>query len=442
MIPYTRVTIAAPNRRAEIVLPSDEAIGTQYPALLSLLGTSTGTDLPPLRLVRPNGVVIDLEQDLAAQQVPDGEMLRLVTDDEVPPPAEISDLAGALTEATDNHPWRWKESDRLLGTGTLLLLTGAILAHALLQQPLRDIHPWLWPLPGLLTTAVGALIARSATHLRLRHLAHGAGLLLQSLGAGLLIPVLYTLLSSPTLPASRTTAVLAALGAASLVSTGARREAWLWGALTAVGFLALGPLLQSVTQNQAVTAGVLGTAALVLLGWLPWMSLLLSGASRLDDEALAGQVPARRRVDPAILRSHDALAATTLACAAALGWAAYQLAQQGNSWGRALAVALVVTAVLRSRAYPLRLEVLTLWGSTVPACLALVRAVPGPVPQGLVLLVTAILLAAASLYRPAPQSRVRLRRLGNRLESLLVVSTLPLLCGLDGMFTRLLGLFA
>ncbi|SPT54328.1 type VII secretion integral membrane protein EccD [Actinomyces bovis] len=441
MIPYTRVTIAAPNRRAEIVLPSDEAVGTQYPALLSLLGTSTGTDLPPLRLVRPNGVVIDLEQDLASQQVPDGEILRLVTDDEIPPPAEISDLAGALTEATDNHPWRWKESDRLLGTGALLLLTGAILAKALIKHPLEGLHPWLWPLPGLLTISIGALLSRSSTQLRLRHLAQGSGLLLQSLGTGLLIPVLYTLFTSTTPPAGSAVAVLAALGAASLFSIGARREAWLWGALTAAGFLGLAPLLQSVTHNHAVTAGILGTTSLVLLGWLPWLSLLLSGTSRLDDEALAGQVPARRRVDPAILRSHDALASTTLACAVALGWAAKHLAQQDNNWGRALAIVLLVAAVLRSRAYPLRLEVLALWGSAVPACLALVRVVPGAVPQGLALLTAATLLAAASLYRPAPQSQVRLRRLGNRLESLLAVCTLPLLCGLAGMFTRLLRLF-
>ena len=45
MIPYTRVTIVAPSRRAEIVMPSDEPIGAQFPALLSLLGMTAGTEL-------------------------------------------------------------------------------------------------------------------------------------------------------------------------------------------------------------------------------------------------------------------------------------------------------------------------------------------------------------------------------------------------------------
>ena len=126
MIPYTRVTIVAPSRRAEIVMPSDEPIGAQFPALLSLLGMTAGTELPSLRLVRPNGAILQLEGDLASQRIPDGEILRLVPDDEVPPPAEISDVTGALTAATDVHPWRWKTSDRLLGTGALLLLAGIL----------------------------------------------------------------------------------------------------------------------------------------------------------------------------------------------------------------------------------------------------------------------------------------------------------------------------
>ena len=65
MIPYTRVTIVAPSRRAEIVMPSDEPIGAQFPALLSLLGMTAGTELPSLRLVRPNGAILQLEGDLA-----------------------------------------------------------------------------------------------------------------------------------------------------------------------------------------------------------------------------------------------------------------------------------------------------------------------------------------------------------------------------------------
>ena len=55
---------------------------------------------------------------------------------------------------------------------------------------------------------------------------------------------------------------------------------------------------------------------------------------------------------------------------------------------------------------------------------------------------TTVLAAGTSLYRPASHNRVRLRQLGNRLETLTVVATLPLLCGMQGLFTRLLTVFS
>ena len=106
------------------------------------------------------------------------------------------------------------------------------------------------------------------------------------------------------------------------------------------------------------------------------------------------------------------------------------------------ASALIVATLLRSRAYPLRLEVLSLWACAVPALLTFMRLMPGEAMQSVILIIVVTGAAILSLYHPAPQSRARLRRLGNRIESLAVVTTLPLLCGLDGMFTRLLGLFS
>ncbi|QQM67543.1 EsaB/YukD family protein [Actinomyces weissii] len=441
MIPYTRVTIAAPNRRAEIVMPSDEAVGTQYPYILKLLGVTDGDELPPLRLVRPGGTIIDLEQDLAAQQVPDGELLRLLPDDEVPPPAEISDLSGALTDATDSHPWRWKPSDRLIGTGTLLLVSGAILMRTLLFDQLHDAAAWLQVLPGLLVILIGALAVRESGRTRYARPLRGGGILLQCLGTGLLLPSLYSLATGTDTEQGTTAALSAALIAAGCVAVGVRREAWLYGALTAGGLIILRAVLKSVTQDVALTTGLTAIAVVILLGLLPWFALLVSGTSRLDDEALAGQLPARRRVDLAVLRSHDTVASASLACAAAIAWSTHHLALSGNTWARALAVTVVLATLLRSRAYPLRLEVLALWASSVPAVLALSSLVQDQTVRAAALVVAAALVAAVSLYQPSAQNRIRLRRIGNRLETLCVVATLPLLCGMQGTFSHLLRLF-
>ena len=126
MIHYTRVTMVTPRSRAEAVLPSDEAVGTFLPGLLHLLGADTEPTGGPLSLVRWDGDVIDLEQDLETQDVLDGEVIRVVADDDVPPPTEVTDVSNALADASESHPgWR-TEADRI----TCYSLVTAVLTAA------------------------------------------------------------------------------------------------------------------------------------------------------------------------------------------------------------------------------------------------------------------------------------------------------------------------
>jgi len=104
-------------------MPSDEPVGAQLPELLSLLGTAQGTQLAPIQIVRSGGDILDLERSLVQQEVLDGEIVRIMTDDEVPPPTEVSDISGLLTDMTDAHPGRWNDLSRLLGAGVLLAVS-------------------------------------------------------------------------------------------------------------------------------------------------------------------------------------------------------------------------------------------------------------------------------------------------------------------------------
>ena len=125
-----------------------------------------------------------------------------------------------------------------------------------------------------------------------------------------------------------------------------------------------------------------------------------------------------------------------------LSWSSTILASSANMWARALSTVIIIAALLRSRAFPLRSEVLSLWLAAVPPALVLSGAITQPAARAALLFVAGLVLASLSLYRPAPQTRVRLRRLGDRLESLCLAATLPLLCGIGGLFTHLLGVFA
>ena len=429
MIPYTRLTVISAQARAEVVMPSDEPVGAQLPELLNLLGTAQGTQLAPIQIVRSGGDILDLERSLVQQEVLDGEIVRIMTDDEVPPPAEVSDISGLLTDMTDTHPGRWNDRSRLLGAGILLTISTMAAAWATPRELITAVPSWTLLLPGLVTMLLAAFISqgRSISARRI-------GALATFLAFGLLVPAIYTMATGPV--SDRLLSVAASLTAVALAVLGRGNVGWAFGIL--VGMALYGVW---ITFNMVSIAplgdGLTAVTALVCLGILPWLALLISGTSRLDDAALAGALPSRRRVLQDLTTAHETLAGSCLTAAAMLSWSSTILASSANMWARALSTVIIIAALLRSRAFPLRSEVLSLWLAAVPPALVLSGAITQPAARAALLL-----LASLSLYRPAPQTRVRLRRLGDRLESLSLAATLPLLCGIGGLFTHLLGVFA
>ena len=126
----------------------------------------------------------------------------------------------------------------------------------------------------------------------------------------------------------------------------------------------------------------------------------------------------------------------------AIAWAASDLACLPSTWARALAGTLAALLLLRSRAFPLRVEVATMWVCAMAPLLLLLSAVPALTTRVLVLAGLVVLLALSALYRPTARVRIRLGQGCDLLESLTMVATVPLLCGLAGVFTYLLGLFS
>ncbi|WP_127841335.1 EsaB/YukD family protein [Actinomyces wuliandei] len=470
MIPYTRVTVVSEQSRAEAVLPSDEPVGVQLPGLLALLGLSEGSRLPPVSLVRADGRVLEVEQDLDTQDVLDGEVLRVVPDDEVPPPVEVSDVSGALAQATDEHPWRWSRSDRVRGTGALLALATAVATWGWLdtaQDLLSSRLAWVAYLPGLslLFLAASLWLYRPQTGRADRRtgqradrrgadqdsstasLSASLGTLTAFLSAGLLLPVLYRATvpvagAEPITAGGPEAALLVCVLCLGTLGAGLRRPGWVLGAAACLVLEGLWTALGEVSPSTALARGGYGLAALVLLGALPWLALMASGISRLDNDALAGTLPPRHRLARSTTAVHDLMATASIALSVSLAWAATDLAHTPDGWARALAGALTLGMLLRSRSFPLRHEVLTMWLACAGPVYTLSATLPSQALRLLVLLGGAGALAALSLYQPTPHTRIRLRRAGDVVETLATVAALPLLCGLAGLFTQLLEVFA
>ncbi len=160
-------------------------------------------------------------------------------------------------------------------------------------------------------------------------------------------------------------------------------------------------------------------------------------------------VAAGERLDrPQALSSvDDAYSALTWSVAtvsAVLAVSGVALVLASELWSGLLAFAFALVAALRSRAFPLRAQVWSLWAAAAAIAAA---AVVTQLTSALawigvgVATLAAVLVAVAVLARPAAHTRARLRGLGNLIETLAVVALLPLLLGALGVYAELLGMF-
>jgi hypothetical protein len=120
MTEFTRLTVIGSARKADLVVPSDEAVSGLMPRLMELLEEPTGSVVRPLTLVRPTGEQLDVGLTIADQQVSDGELLRLVRSDDAPPPPEVADVTDVLGESLRDRAGLWSTSAREL-TGAIAI---------------------------------------------------------------------------------------------------------------------------------------------------------------------------------------------------------------------------------------------------------------------------------------------------------------------------------
>ena len=120
MAEFTRLTVIGSARKADLVVPNDEAVSGLMPRLMELLDEPTGSVVRPLTLVRATGEQLNVGLTIADQQVCDGELLRLVRSDDAPPPPEVADVTDVLGESMRDRAGLWSTSSREL-TGAVAI---------------------------------------------------------------------------------------------------------------------------------------------------------------------------------------------------------------------------------------------------------------------------------------------------------------------------------
>ena len=436
MTDFTRLTVIGTERKAELVVPNDEAIGRLMPRLMDLLGEPTGSVARPLTLVRSTGEQLDVGLTAADQQILDGELLRIVRSDDAPPPPEVADVTDVLGESLRDRAGLWgRRSLEVAGVTAIGVLALAVVAL---------VHPVGW-LPLALVFTGLVLAAAIVGRLGWRWGAVALTAAAAGVAVAGLVPVAQrTDLGELVAPAAVMALVGAgwlALGVGAGLGLGSRSVAWGAGlglVLIALPFvlvrLGVGPV-----GATAITAGV----AVVVCGVLPRIALVSSGLTGLDDHVLEGNPRPRNDVTVTVNDAYRVLGWATVAVAIPLALTAALLIGSANPWAVATGVVVTLVTALRTRAFPLAAPQLALWAAVLVALLAGLVAQPRLSDElaAVALGVVAVLVVVLVVARPPAHQRAFWRRAGNVVELLAVVALIPLLLGVFGVFADLLGAF-
>jgi type VII secretion integral membrane protein EccD len=445
----SRVTLVGERRRVDLVLPTQEPIGLLLPEIMRLLDDRAGKRPESRHLVTLDGSALDHDSTLQTAGVRDGAVLRLVRAEDAPPAPVVHDVSDEVADDLGRREWRWGPGARGVTAGVAAVCWAVAAALFAREHYDRSV------VAGVLLAAAGPAAFAGAILGRLRKMGLAAALLCVGGTIGVLgVWSLVDTLDVSSAEAAVRLAAVASVAVVTLVLLGLFTRLGRGGVVgaTAVALAAVGwevvLAVQSgagTAQQQARAGAVLAVVSVVVLGLLPRLALMASGLSALDDRRSGGTSVSRFHVSAALAAAHRGLMLATVTVAASASAAAVLALRSPSVWTVPLAAVVAVVLALRARAFPLVAEVVTL---LLAAAVVVVRwvvvwgersAAAGPTA---VLVTLAVLPLMALAVRPAEHVRVRLRRIGDLLESVGVVALLPLLVGAFGVYGRLLGTFA
>ena len=436
MTEFTRLTVIGSARKADLVVPNDEAVAGLMPRLMDLLDEPTGSVVRPLTLVRTTGEQLDVALTIADQRVSDGELLRLVRSDDTPPPPEVADVTDVLGESLRDRAGLWSRFTReLTGSVAIGVLSCAVAA----QLP-----------AGLLSLVVAVVVLSLASAILGRASLRWICVASTAAGLGIAANAAWQLSSAFNLaqPVRLAAAVLgfAVLGWLCLglgFGQGLRsRPAW-FGSLVGIPVTALPLIMVALGSSVVDAAAVTAAMSVVVCGVLPRLALAASGLTGLDDQVVEGHPRRRDEVSMTVNDAYRLLSWVTFAVAVPIAVTGATLLASDDLWALGVGFVVIIVTALRTRAFPLAVQQMALWSAVLAGLLGGLLGQPqlggtllAAILAGIVVLVLIMVLA-----RPAPHQRAFLRRIGNVIEALSVIALIPLLLGMFGIFSDLLGAF-
>ena len=436
MVEFTRLTVIGSARKADLVVPNDEAVSGLMPRLMELLEEPTSSVVRPLTLVRATGEQLDVGLTIADQQVSDGELLRLVRSDDAPPPPEVADVTDVLGESMRDRAGLWSTFAREL-TGAVAV--GVLSCAAATQLPAR---PVAFVVAVLALSVAAAILGRAA----MRWLC----IALTAAALGVAAATVWSFSTELGLPPGlRFAAAVSGFAALGWICLGIghgqglrSRPAWL-GSLVGVPISALPLIMVALGSAAEQAAAVTAAVAVVVCGVLPRLALAASGLTGLDDQVVEGHPRRRDDVSLTVNEAYRLLSWVTFAIAIPIAVTSAVLLASKDLWTVTVGLAVIIVSALRTRAFPLAVQQVALWFAVLVGLLAGVLGqsrLSEPL-VAVILIAIAVLVVIMVLARPAAHQRAFLRRVGNAFEAVVVIALIPLLLGMSGIFSDLLRAF-
>ncbi len=424
-----RLSVQSEGRRLDIAIPAQVPVIEFLPGFARSLGvldasmTSAG-----YALQRADGTTVDPARGASAQGIVDGEVLTLVRGGLVAQPRVYDDIVEAVIDATaqQNRPWTTRDNAR-----TALAVSLALLGVcAVLLLAAGRALPF-----GALVAGGGAvvLLIVSAVVARLGQREAGQGLgIAASVFAGvagyLAVPVALPMWGWPMAAAGGAAFIVAGI---ALALSRDRAELQL-APLVAGGAVGVAGTLAAFFDPAAVWTLMVGVVA-TLGGALPWLAI---STTRL--RVVSPQSDAEMFADPEPIDADDVAArvaqgkriliALRLALAAAV-LLATPLVAAHNATGAVLCALAFAGMMFPSRQTFARSGVLTVMATgilgLVVAGVAASLAQPG-LRVGILVVLAVATVTVVTVTLLAPKTRLRLTRLADTAELLVLASLLPL----------------
>jgi type VII secretion integral membrane protein EccD len=439
----TRITVASPQRRVDVVLPAEVPLAELLPDLLQRAGdglADQGQRHGGWALHRFGGTRVAATESMAAAGVRDGEVLHLLPARTTWPEPEYDDVVDEIAVRARQLGARWNGAATRIAA---VLVAGAVLAVGLLPPvgAVRD--------AGAVIGLAGVLLAAGILASR----AYGERLVGVALAAYSL-PVAFVggwhLLGAGRLTASHlivATTALVVWAVAGAVGAGGGLSIFVGGAvaglLGAVAALAAtgtdAVRAAAVLLVVAVGGATLAPSLAIRLGRLPLPVVTLPADA--DPATLAGR-PDRDRVLAAVLRSDAMLTGLLVGVAAAAAGAAWVLLRPGGPAALLLTLVAGLALLLRARLLvTVRQRAPLLAGG---AAVLLMPFATGALSVGR-LAVPALAAAVVGLAAAGVRYRRRapspyLGRAADIVEALCLISVIPIAAAVLDLYAAMRGL--